>query len=68
MRKQQAGFTLVEIAIVLGAAMLASFIWAGVSGILVPLTLKRMGADPSSWQTASAICADSVSGENVAST
>lgn len=36
----------VKLAIVLGVAMLASFIWAGVSGILVPLTLKRMGADP----------------------
>ncbi len=35
-----------DLAIVLGIAMLASFIWAGVSGILVPLTLKRMGADP----------------------
>lgn len=36
----------IKLAIVLGVAMLASFIWAGVSGILVPLTLKRMGADP----------------------
>lgn len=36
----------VKLAIVLGVAMLASFAWAGVSGILVPLTLKRMGADP----------------------
>ena len=35
-----------RLAIVLAAAMLASFLWAGVSGILVPLTLKRMGADP----------------------
>jgi magnesium transporter len=35
-----------KLAIVLGVAMLASFVWAGVSGILVPLTLKRMGADP----------------------
>lgn len=36
----------VNLAIVLAVAMLASFIWAGASGILVPLTLKRMGADP----------------------
>lgn len=36
----------VNLAIVLGVAMLASFFWAGISGILVPLTLKRMGADP----------------------
>lgn len=36
----------VNLAIVLAVAMLASFIWAGISGILVPLTLKRMGADP----------------------
>lgn len=35
-----------KLAIVLGVAMLASFLWAGASGILVPLTLKRMGADP----------------------
>ena len=35
-----------KLAIVLAAAMLASFLWAGASGILVPLTLKRMGADP----------------------
>ncbi|NQY38457.1 MAG: magnesium transporter [Henriciella sp.] len=39
-------FSDVKLAIVLAAAMLASFAWAGVSGILVPLALKRMGADP----------------------
>ncbi|MEL6666454.1 MAG: magnesium transporter [Pseudomonadota bacterium] len=39
-------FSDVELAVVLAAAMLASFAWAGVSGILVPLALKRMGADP----------------------
>ncbi|MHA7856547.1 MAG: magnesium transporter [Henriciella sp.] len=39
-------FSDVKLAIVLAAAMLASFMWAGASGILVPLTLKRMGADP----------------------
>jgi magnesium transporter len=39
-------FRELDLAIVLGVAMLASFLWAGVSGILVPLTLKRMGADP----------------------
>ena len=36
----------VNLALVLAVAMLASFLWAGASGILVPLTLKRMGADP----------------------
>ena len=36
----------VELALVIGAAMLATFIWAGLSGILVPLGLKRLGADP----------------------
>lgn len=36
----------VKLSIILGVAMFASFVWAGVSGILVPLTLKRMGADP----------------------
>ncbi|MEM6652438.1 MAG: magnesium transporter [Pseudomonadota bacterium] len=35
-----------RLSVVLGVAMFASFLWAGVSGILVPLTLKRMGADP----------------------
>lgn len=39
-------FQSVSLSVVLGAAMFASFVWAGVSGILVPLTLKRMGADP----------------------
>ncbi len=39
-------FSDVKLAIVLAVAMLASFMWAGASGILVPLTLKRMGADP----------------------
>lgn len=39
-------FQKMDLAIVLAIAMLASFIWAGVSGILVPLTLKRLGADP----------------------
>lgn len=36
----------VKLSAVIGVSMLASFAWAGVSGILVPLTLKRMGADP----------------------
>ncbi|MGB0261735.1 MAG: magnesium transporter [Henriciella sp.] len=31
---------------VIAVAMLLSFVWAGCSGILVPLTLKRFGADP----------------------
>lgn len=39
-------FSDLRLAIVLAVAMLASFVWAGVSGILVPLALKRMGADP----------------------
>ncbi|MEL6830904.1 MAG: magnesium transporter [Pseudomonadota bacterium] len=34
------------LALVIGVAMLVSFVWAGLSGILVPLTLKRLGADP----------------------
>jgi len=36
----------VQLAIVIAVAMLATFIWAGLSGILVPLGLKRLGADP----------------------
>jgi magnesium transporter len=31
---------------VIAAAMFATFVWAGLSGILVPLILKRLGADP----------------------
>ncbi len=36
----------VKLALVIAVAMLATFIWAGLSGILVPLGLKRLGADP----------------------
>ncbi|WOR14653.1 magnesium transporter [Hyphomonas sp. FCG-A18] len=39
-------FWKVDLAVVIGVAMFASFVWAGISGILVPLTLKRLGADP----------------------
>ena len=34
------------LSIVIGIAMLLSFVWAGCSGILVPLMLKKFGADP----------------------
>ncbi len=34
------------LAAIIAIAMLASFFWAGLSGILVPLSLKRFGADP----------------------
>ncbi|MEM1086552.1 MAG: magnesium transporter [Pseudomonadota bacterium] len=36
----------VALSAVIAIAMLLSFVWAGVSGILVPLTLKKLGADP----------------------
>jgi magnesium transporter len=36
----------VRLALVIAVAMLATFVWAGLSGILVPLGLKRVGADP----------------------
>ncbi len=35
-----------HLTLVIGAAMLATFFWAGLSGVLVPLSLKKMGADP----------------------
>lgn len=35
-----------DLALVIGVAMFATFVWAGLSGILIPLGLKRMGADP----------------------
>lgn len=31
---------------VIGAAMFCTFVWAGLSGVLIPLTLRRLGADP----------------------
>jgi magnesium transporter len=36
----------VKLAGVIAVAMLGTFIWAGLSGILVPLSLKKLGADP----------------------
>ena len=39
-------FQSLEISAVIGVAVLLSFIWAGISGIIVPLTLKKIGADP----------------------
>jgi len=35
-----------HLTLVIGAAMLATFFWAGLSGVLVPLSLKKLGADP----------------------
>ncbi|MGB3624592.1 MAG: magnesium transporter [Henriciella sp.] len=34
------------LAITIGIAMFATFIWAGFSGIIVPLGLRKVGADP----------------------
>lgn len=39
-------FQNVALALTIGVAMFATFIWAGFSGVIVPLTLKRIGADP----------------------
>ena len=35
-----------QLAGVIGAAMFLTFLWAGLSGVLVPLILRRLGADP----------------------
>ncbi len=35
-----------ELSSVIGVAMFATFVWAGLAGVLVPLTLRRLGADP----------------------
>lgn len=35
-----------QLGLVIAVAMLGTFLWAGLSGILVPLGLKRLGADP----------------------
>ena len=34
------------ISVVIGLSMMITFTWAGLVGILAPLTLKRFGADP----------------------
>ncbi|MEM9844668.1 MAG: magnesium transporter [Pseudomonadota bacterium] len=39
-------FQNVSLALTIGAAILATFIWGCLAGILVPLTMKRLGADP----------------------
>ncbi len=36
----------VKLSVVIAIAIFASFVWAGVSGIIVPLALKKAGADP----------------------
>jgi len=36
----------VKLSCVIGIAILATFIWGGLAGILVPLTMKKLGADP----------------------
>ncbi len=35
-----------QLSAVIGAAMFATFCWAGLAGVLIPLTLRRLGADP----------------------
>lgn len=35
-----------QLSLIIAVAMFATFIWAGFSGIVVPLALKRVGADP----------------------
>lgn len=39
-------FQSVALALTIGIAMFATFVWAGFSGIIVPLGLRKMGADP----------------------
>ncbi|MFN4226365.1 MAG: magnesium transporter [Hyphomonas sp.] len=34
------------LSLVIAIAMIGTFLWSGLAGILVPLTLKRLGADP----------------------
>ncbi|MFN3314160.1 MAG: magnesium transporter [Hyphomonas sp.] len=36
----------IRLGAVIAIAMLGTFLWSGLAGILVPLTLKRFGADP----------------------
>ena len=39
-------FQSVALALTIGIAMFATFVWAGFSGVIVPLGLRKMGADP----------------------
>ncbi|WP_300376582.1 magnesium transporter [Henriciella sp.] len=39
-------FSSVALAVTIGVAMFATFVWAGFSGVIVPITLRRVGADP----------------------
>ncbi len=39
-------FNDVMLGVVIGAALLFTFVWAGLVGIVAPLVLKRMGVDP----------------------
>lgn len=36
----------IRLSVVITMAMMGTFLWAGISGILIPLTLEKMGADP----------------------
>ncbi len=42
----QVWFANTGLSLTIAVAMFATFIWAGFSGVVVPLTLKRFGADP----------------------
>ena len=35
-----------RLSLVIAIAMMGTFLWAGVSGILIPLSLEKLGADP----------------------
>ncbi|MFC6196546.1 magnesium transporter [Ponticaulis profundi] len=39
-------FADVRLSLVIAIAMIGTFLWAGLSGILIPLGLQRLGADP----------------------
>ena len=39
-------FQSIGLSLTIGVAMFATFVWAGFSGIIVPLGLRRVGADP----------------------
>jgi magnesium transporter len=39
-------FADIRLSVVISVAMLVTFLWAGLSGIIIPLTLQKIGADP----------------------
>lgn len=51
-----------KLAIIIFTAMFGTFVWAGLAGILIPLGLQRMGADPAVASSVFLLTATDVAG------